>query len=32
MLERVVTAIQDRGQAWFATYGEIAGLAGPGKP
>jgi hypothetical protein len=32
MLERVVAAMQDRGQVWFATHGEIAGLAGPGKP
>jgi hypothetical protein len=32
MLERVVTAMQDRGQVWFATHGEIASLAGPGEP
>jgi peptidoglycan-N-acetylglucosamine deacetylase len=32
MLERVVAAMQDRGQVWFATHGEIASLAAPGEP
>lgn len=29
MLERVITAMRERGRPWFATHGEIAGLAVP---
>ena len=32
MLERVVAAMQDSGQAWFTTHAEIAAMASAGKP
>ena len=29
MLDRVITAMRDRGRPWFATHAEIAALAAP---